>query len=103
MTTIKVKAKEGTRCPMENNPRKFIPDSAAIEVPDSSYFRRLVRDGSLVVVEEKEKDNKQPGVSKASKEPVDAGEDNGAGASDPEKSETPAATGGAKAKKREGK
>ena len=47
---MKVKAAKGTKCPMEDNPRKYINDSEAVEVPDNAYYKRLVDDGSLVVV-----------------------------------------------------
>lgn len=46
---MKVKSKAGTRCPMEGKPRKYITDSEAVEVPDTAYYKRLVRDGSLIV------------------------------------------------------
>ena len=42
-----VRAKEGTKCPMEGQPRTYIGDDAFVEVPSSAYYRRLVRDGSL--------------------------------------------------------
>jgi len=45
---MKVKAIEGSRCPMEGNPRKYITDSEAVEVPATSYYQRLVTEGSLV-------------------------------------------------------
>ena len=43
-----VKAASGLKCPMEGQPRKYIDDAEAVEVPDSVYYRRLVNDGSLV-------------------------------------------------------
>lgn len=43
-----VKAAPGTRCPKEGNPRQYITDSAADDVQDSAYYRRLVADGSLI-------------------------------------------------------
>jgi len=33
---------------MEGRPREYITDSAAVEVPDSTYYRRLIADGSLM-------------------------------------------------------
>lgn len=46
-----VKAAPGSRCPMDGKPREFITDSP-VEVADSAYYRRLIADGSLVVVGE---------------------------------------------------
>jgi hypothetical protein len=50
---MKVKAKPGTRCPKERKPRDYITDSQVVEVPATAYYRRLVRDGSLVMAMEK--------------------------------------------------
>jgi len=52
---MKVKAKEGLQCPMEGQPRKYITDSAAVEVPGTAYYLRLIADGSLVQVAEEAK------------------------------------------------
>jgi hypothetical protein len=48
MEVLKVTAAPGTRCPMEGRPREYITDTAAVEVPESAYYRRLIADGSLV-------------------------------------------------------
>lgn len=48
MAVLKVTAAPGTRCPMEGRPREYITDSAAAGVPDTTYYRRLLADGSLV-------------------------------------------------------
>ena len=48
---MKVKSKAGTRCPMEGRPRKYITDNKAVEVPETAYYIRLVREGSLVVAQ----------------------------------------------------
>ncbi len=45
---MKVKAATGCKCPMEGKPRKYITDSKAVEVPETAYYLRLVREGSLV-------------------------------------------------------
>ena len=45
---MKVIAAQGTQCPMEINPRQYISDSEAVEVPETAYYLRLVDDGSLV-------------------------------------------------------
>ncbi len=51
MKKIIVKAEEGTRCPKEKNPRQYVSDSkTGTTVDDSPYYRRLIRDGSLVEV-----------------------------------------------------
>ncbi len=47
---MNVLAAKGTRCPMEGQPRKYITDSEAADVPETSYYGRLVRDGSLLRV-----------------------------------------------------
>ena len=48
---MKVKAKAGTKCPMEGKPRKYITADKAVDVPETAYYKRLVRDGSLVKVQ----------------------------------------------------
>lgn len=45
---MKVLAAPGTRCPMEGQPRKYITDSAPVEVPETAYYHRRLRDGSIV-------------------------------------------------------
>lgn len=49
---ILVKAQPGEKCPCEDNPRTYITDAAqGTAVADSAYYRRLIADGSLVIVE----------------------------------------------------
>jgi len=43
-----VQSAPGTRCPKEGKPRDYITDNAPVDVPATSYYRRLVSDGSLV-------------------------------------------------------
>lgn len=43
-----VQSAPGTRTPMETNPREYITDTEPIAVPDTTYYRRLLNDGSLV-------------------------------------------------------
>ena len=43
-----VKAAPGLQVPMERNPREYITDTEPIDVPDTTYYRRLLDDGSLV-------------------------------------------------------
>lgn len=45
-----VQAIAGARCPTEDNPRRYITDTEPVEVPASSYYQRLVAEGSLVDV-----------------------------------------------------
>lgn len=44
-----VKAKPGTLCPKEKKPRDYI-GATAEEVPETSYYLRLINDGSLLPV-----------------------------------------------------
>jgi hypothetical protein len=46
-----VKTNPGEKCPREDNPRTYITDDPkGTEVVDSAYYRRLVADGSLLIV-----------------------------------------------------
>lgn len=48
---MKVLAAPGLECPMEDDPRKHIPDRGdPVEVPDNAFYQRLIADGSLVLV-----------------------------------------------------
>jgi len=49
---MKVIAAKGTRCPKEGYPREYIADAAAVDVPDTAYYKRLVKDGSLILAHE---------------------------------------------------
>ncbi len=51
---MKVLAIPGAKCPKEGKPRDYITDQVPVEVPDTSYYRRLIADGSLVLAGEKE-------------------------------------------------
>lgn len=46
---MKVLARPGAKCPMEHKPRTYITDSTVVDVPDSTYYRRLLADGSLIL------------------------------------------------------
>lgn len=50
-----VQAKPGTRCPKEGKPREYISDVKAEDMPDTAYYRRLVAEGSLLVVKAEKK------------------------------------------------
>lgn len=62
---MNVIAKKGTRCPKERKPRDYITDWEAVNVPETSYYLRLVADGSLRVVQEKAGKKKKPKTKKA--------------------------------------
>lgn len=49
---MKVKAASGTKCPKEDNPRRYIDDKTAVEVRATAYYRRLVAEGSLIKMED---------------------------------------------------
>lgn len=50
---MKVKAKPGVQVPREDNPRRYVSDSEALDVADSSaYYLRRIADGDLVRAEE---------------------------------------------------
>lgn len=40
-------SKPGTKCPMEGQSREYISD-VPVDVPNTSYYRRLIKDGSLL-------------------------------------------------------
>lgn len=58
---MRVKAKKGTRCPREGRPREYVTDGEAVEVPGTAYYRRLLRDGSLVAAPETGKSKRKEG------------------------------------------
>lgn len=47
-----VKARSGVRVPREGQPRQYITDAEPARVASSTYYRRQLRDGSLVIVDE---------------------------------------------------
>lgn len=49
---MKVIAKKGTRCPMERPAVQYITDNNSVDVKPSQYIRRMLADGSLILVEE---------------------------------------------------
>ncbi|WP_434777691.1 DUF2635 domain-containing protein [Neisseria sp. Ec49-e6-T10] len=49
MKTIRVKAAAGLIFPREENPHRYI-EQEIIEVPDSTYYRRAILDGDLILV-----------------------------------------------------
>lgn len=49
MNKIKVKAAQGLRVPMADNPHQYI-EQEAMEVADNVYYRRLIHDGDLILM-----------------------------------------------------
>lgn len=45
-----VQARPGIKVPKETKPREFVTDTKAVDVPDTAYYRRRLRDGDLVAV-----------------------------------------------------
>lgn len=44
-------SKPGTKTPKEGRPHEYITDDVPVDVPNTSYYRRLKNDGSLVSAE----------------------------------------------------
>lgn len=59
---MKVMAAKGRKCPKEGKPREYIGDAEVVEVPDTTYYRRLVADGSLVTPPAKGSTRKEGGT-----------------------------------------
>ncbi|WP_405424316.1 DUF2635 domain-containing protein [Pantoea stewartii] len=51
---MKVKANTGVLVPREDNPRRYVSDTEALDVPESSYYLRRIADGDLLRIEENE-------------------------------------------------
>lgn len=49
---MRVIAKKGTKVPRENNYREYITDSESVDVSETSYYNRLLADGSLEAYKE---------------------------------------------------
>ncbi len=60
MDTLMVIAKEGTKCPMERQPRGYITDKKAVTVPNTVYYRRLLKEGSLILAPQKDVKTSKP-------------------------------------------
>ena len=48
--TVRVVAAKGIQVPREDNPRRYISDSAEEELPLTEYYRRRLLDGDLVEI-----------------------------------------------------
>lgn len=46
---MKVIARKGLRVPMETAFRRYVTDSAVIDVPNTPYYRRRIAEGDLIV------------------------------------------------------
>lgn len=46
---MNVIATPGVRVPKEGRPREYITEAQAVEVPDTAYYRRRLRDGDLII------------------------------------------------------
>lgn len=50
MKTLTVKAAaKGLRVPKETKPRVYITDAEAVDVPDTTYYRRRIAEGDLLL------------------------------------------------------
>lgn len=55
-----VKAAPGHRVPTENDPYTYIEGTEAVDVPDTSYYRRRVAAQELLTVKKPRVSTKQP-------------------------------------------
>ncbi|WP_336195590.1 DUF2635 domain-containing protein [Hafnia paralvei] len=46
---IKVIARQGIQVPVEDRPDRYITDEIAMEVPETAYWLRRLRDGDLLM------------------------------------------------------
>jgi hypothetical protein len=65
MPDILVKTAPGLKCPKEGKHREYITDTpdTGVPVPDSAFYRRLIREGSLILC---------PTTAEASVAPINA-------------------------------
>lgn len=64
-TMLTVKAAPGLKVPREDKPTIYIDDAAAVQVPDSPYYRRRMADGDLVPLAAVAPVDAQPGKKTA--------------------------------------
>ena len=57
---MRVKAAPGHRVPTEEDPYKYIEETKAVDVPDTSYYRRRVAAQELLPVKKPRASAKQP-------------------------------------------
>ena len=60
-----VKAAPGHRVPTEEDPYKYIEENKAVDVPDTSYYRRRVAALELLTVKKPRGSAKQPAQESA--------------------------------------
>ena len=46
---MKVLAAPGTKCPKEGKPREYIDEQTVFDAPETTYYKRLINDGSLML------------------------------------------------------
>ncbi|WP_163380449.1 DUF2635 domain-containing protein [Enterobacter hormaechei] len=49
---IKVIARQGIQVPLEGRPDRYITDKEAVDVPETAYWLRRLRDGDLLLYTE---------------------------------------------------
>lgn len=57
---MRVKAAPGHRVPTEEDPYKYIEGTEAVDVPDTSYYRRRLATGELLTADKPSGSAKQP-------------------------------------------
>lgn len=57
---MRVKAAPGHRVPTEEDPYKYIEETGAVDVSDTSYYRRRLATGELLTAEKQRGSAKQP-------------------------------------------
>ncbi|WP_454842855.1 hypothetical protein [Pseudomonas hormoni] len=58
-------AAPGHRVPTEDNPYQYIEETEAVDVPDTSYYRRRVATGELLAAKKARGSAKQPAQESA--------------------------------------
>jgi hypothetical protein len=62
---MRIIAAPGHRVPTEEDPYKYITETEAVDVPDTSYYRRRVATGELLAAEKTRGSAKQPAQESA--------------------------------------
>ncbi len=62
---MRVIAAPGHRVPTEEDPYKYIEVTKAVDVPDTSYYRRRLASGELLLAEKSRSNAKQPAQESA--------------------------------------
>ncbi|KGT95302.1 hypothetical protein NG99_04595 [Erwinia typographi] len=69
----RVIARKGVRVPLENDSRRYITDSQAVEVVLTTYYRRRLSDGDLELVPAKVAEPAAKAVAPAATKTADTG------------------------------